>query len=139
MLVGKGRAYGIEFYIQKKTGRLNGWVSYTLGRSELKVDGINRNDWYETRFNQTHNLKVAAFYDINKRWSVSGNFIFTSGTPTTFPTSRYIQQGILIPYNVNDTRNNVHIPDYHRLDISFRLEGKQTRQERTLTTGYFLS
>jgi hypothetical protein len=130
LLVGKGRAYGIEFYVQKKTGRLNGWVSYTLGRSELKVDGINRNDWYETRFNQTHNLKVAAFYDINKRWSVSGNFIFTSGTPTTFPTSRYIQQGILIPYNVNDTRNNVHIPDYHRLDISFRLEGRQTRHDK---------
>ncbi|MBS1979230.1 MAG: carboxypeptidase-like regulatory domain-containing protein [Bacteroidetes bacterium] len=127
LLSGQGRAYGLEFYFQKKTGRLTGWASYTLGRSELKVNGINRNEWYETRYNQTHNLKLAAFYDINSRWSASANFIFTSGTPTTFPTSRYIQQGILIPYNVNDSRNNVHIADYHRLDIAFRLEGKKMK------------
>jgi len=124
LLNGQGRAYGLEVYFQKKTGRFTGWVSYTLGHSELKVDGINKGNWYETRFNQTHNLKVVGFYDINKRWSVSGNFIYTSGTPTTFPTSRYIQQGILVPYNANESRNNVHLPDYHRLDISFRLEGR---------------
>ncbi len=128
LLSGMGRAYGIETYLQKKTGKLTGWVSYTLGRSELKVDGINKNQWYETRYNQTHNLKIAGFYDINSRWSASANFIYTSGTPTTFPTSRYIQQGILVPYNVNDSRNNVHIPDYHRLDISFRLEGTKIRK-----------
>jgi len=125
LLAGKGRAYGIELYAQKKTGKINGWVSYTLGRTELQVNGINRGEWYPTRYNQTHNLKVAAFYDITKRWSVSADFVFSSGTPTTFPTSRYLQQGILIPYNVNDSRNNVTIPAYHRLDVSFRLEGKQ--------------
>lgn len=128
LLSGVGRAYGLELYAQKKTGRLNGWVSYTIGRSELKVDGVNRGAWYETRFNQLHNLKVAAFYEINKRWSASANFIFTSGTPTTFPTSRFTQQGILIPYNAYESRNNVHMPDYHRLDISFRLEGRSIKK-----------
>ncbi len=127
LLTGKGRAYGLEFYLQKKTGKLNGWVSYTLGRTELQVDGINKGEWYPARYDQTHNLKVAGFCDITKRWSVSGNFVLTSGTPTTFPTSRYIVQGILIPHNVNDSRNNVRLPSYHRLDISFRLEGKQYR------------
>lgn len=127
LLSGKGRAYGLELYAQKKTGRLNGWVSYTLGRTELKVDGINRGDWYPTRYNQTHNLKIAAFYDVTKRFSISGNFVYSSGTPTTFPTSRYIMQGILIPYNANDSRNNLNIPDYHRLDVSFRLDGKEYR------------
>ncbi len=130
LLSGIGRSYGIETYFQKKTGRLNGWVSYTLGRSELKVDGINQFAWYETRFNQTHNLKVAAFYDINARWSVSANFIYTSGTPTTFPTSRYVQQGILVPYNINGSRNNVHLPSYNRLDISFRLEGRTMKRDK---------
>jgi hypothetical protein len=129
LLVGKGRAYGLEAYVQKKTGRFTGWVSYTLGRSELKTDGINRGEWYETRYNQTHNLKIAGFYDINKRWSVSGNFVFTSGTPTTFPTSRYVVQGVLIPYNAQESRNNVHLPDYHRLDISFRFEGRKTHRD----------
>ncbi len=128
LLSGQGRAYGMEFYVQKKTGRLNGWVSYTVGRTELKVVGINQGEWYETRFNQLHNIKAAAFYEFNKRWSMSANFIFTSGTPTTFPTSRFVQQGILIPYNAFASRNNIHMPDYHRLDVSFRLEGKRTKR-----------
>jgi len=125
LLSGKGRAYGIEFYAQKKTGRLNGWISYTLGRTELLVNGINNNNWYATRYNQTHNLKVVAFYELSHRWSISSNFIYTSGTPTTFPTSRYTEQGILIPYNANNTRNNVTLPSYNRLDVAFTLQGKE--------------
>ena len=131
LLSGKGRAYGAEFYLQKKAGRLNGWVSYTLAKTELKVDGINRGEWYPTRYDQRHNIKVAAFYDLSKRWSVSGNFVFTSGTPTTFPTSRFVVQDILIPLNAYDSRNNVRIPAYHRLDISFRLEGRTMKRGRT--------
>jgi hypothetical protein len=125
LLSGKGRAYGVELYAQKKTGRLNGWVSYTLGRTELQVIGINNNNWYPTRYNQTHNLKVVAFYEIDKRWSFSTNFVYYSGTPTTFPTSRYTEQGILIPYNANNTRNNVTLPSYNRLDIAFTFQGKE--------------
>jgi hypothetical protein len=128
LLSGHGRAYGAEFYLQKKAGRWNGWLSYTLAKTELQVDGVNRGEWYPTRYDQRHNIKLAAFYDLSKRWSVSGNFVLTSGTPTTFPTSRYIVQDILIPYNASDSRNNVRIPAYHRLDISFRLEGKESKR-----------
>ncbi|MBS1681723.1 MAG: TonB-dependent receptor [Bacteroidetes bacterium] len=124
LLSGKGRAYGLEFYLHKKTGRLNGWISYTLAKTELQVNGINNNNWYPTRYDQRHNLKVAAFYEINKRWSCSANFVFMSGTPATFPTSRYTDGGYVVPYNANDSRGNVRLPSYHRLDISVRLEGK---------------
>ena len=122
LLVGRGRAYGLEVYAKKNVGRLNGWISYTLGKTELQVDGINRGDWYPTRFDQRHNFKLAAFYDLNDRWSVSGNFTYLTGTPATFPTSRFVVQDILIPYNANDSRNNTRIPDYHRLDLSVRLD-----------------
>ena len=128
LLSGKGRAYGMEFFVQRKTGRLTGWLAYTIARTELKVDGINRNQWYAARFDQTHNLKVSGFYDISKRWSASANFTFVSGTPSTFPTSRYIVQGMLIPHNANESRNNVRLPAYHRLDISFRLDGKTVKR-----------
>lgn len=128
LLTGIGRAYGMEFYLQKKVGKFTGWVAYTLARTELKVDGINRNEWYAARFDQTHNVKVTGFYDINKRWSASANFTFVSGTPSTFPTSRYTVQGMLIPYNAADSRNNVRLPAYHRLDLSFRLEGKTVKR-----------
>jgi len=128
LLTGQGRAYGLEFYLQKKVGRFTGWATYTLARTELKVNGINRNEWYAARFDQTHNVKLSGFYDLTKRWSISGNFTFVSGTPSTFPTSRYVMQGILIPYNADDSRNNVRLPAYHRLDVSFRLEGKTVKR-----------
>ncbi len=128
LLSGDGRAYGLEFYVQKKVGRLNGWVAYTLARTELRVNGINNNEWYATRFDQTHNLKMSGFYEINKRWSASANFTFVSGTPNTFPTSRFVVQDILIPYNADGSRNNVRLPSYHRLDVSFRLEGKTLKR-----------
>jgi hypothetical protein len=125
LLSGKGRAYGLELYLHKKTGKFNGWISYTLGRTELKVNGINNGAWYAARYDQTHNVKVTGFYDISKRWSFSGNFVLTSGTPTTFPTSGYFIQGVYIPYNAGGSRNNVRLPIYHRLDFSARLEGKE--------------
>lgn len=127
LLSGKGRAYGLELYLHKKTGKFNGWVSYTLGRTELKVNGINNGEWYAARYDQTHNVRITGFYDLSKRWSLSGNFVLTSGTPTTFPTSYYIVQGVAIPYNADGSRNNVRLPMYHRLDLSARFEGKEFR------------
>ncbi|MEQ1584796.1 MAG: TonB-dependent receptor [Cyclobacteriaceae bacterium] len=128
LLPGEGRAYGLEFYLQKKVGRFTGWAAYTLARTELKVNGINRYEWYAARFDQTHNLKLSGFYDLSKRWSASANFTLVSGTPSTFPTSRFVVQGMLIPYNAQDSRNNVRLPAYHRLDVSFRLEGKTVKR-----------
>ncbi len=129
LLSGKGRAYGIELYLHKKTGKFNGWISYTLGRTELKVNGINNGAWYAARYDQTHNLKITGFYDLSKRWSVSGNFALMSGTPTTFPTSVIVVQGIPIPYNADGSRNNVRLPMYHRLDLSARFEGKEFKRD----------
>ncbi|MBL6445062.1 TonB-dependent receptor [Fulvivirga sp. 29W222] len=128
LLSGDGRAYGLELYLKKNVGNLNGWVSYTLGRTELQVEGINDGKWYPTRYDQTHNLKVAAFYDLNERISLSGNFTFVTGTPTTFPTSRYVVQDILIPYISDEGRNNIRLESYHRLDLSLRLEGKKMKK-----------
>ena len=132
LLSGTGRAYGLEFLVRKPAGKFNGWVSYTLGRTELKTEGINNGTWYPTRFDQLHNLKVAAFYELSDRWTLSSNFTFLSGTPATFPTSRFEMQEYLIPHNAFATRNNFRIPDYHRLDISATWYGKKFRkgQER---------
>ena len=128
LLAGKGRAYGLELFVKKNSGKFNGWISYTLARTELQVDGINNNRWYPTRFDQTHNLKVAAFYETPGRWSFSANFSLISGTPTTFPTSRFQIQDYTVPLNYFDSRNNVRIPVFHRLDLSATLQGKSVRR-----------
>lgn len=125
VLSGDGRAYGLEFLVEKNTGKFNGWASYTLSRTELKVDGINRGEWYPTRFDQPHNLKVVGFFDLNDRISFSANFTLTSGTPTTFPSSRYGIQGYTVPHSDNEARNDVRIPTYHRLDLSMTLYAKK--------------
>jgi hypothetical protein len=132
LLSGRGRAYGMELYVKKNTGRLTGWLSYTLGRSELKVEGINNGEWYDTRFDQRHNLKLAGFYDLNERLVLGANFSFLSGTPTTFPTSRYVVQGYLTPHNAFENRNNIRIPSFHRLDLSLTWYGKKYNRKGEL-------
>lgn len=121
---GVGRAYGLETQLQKKNGKLSGWISYTLARTERKVAGINANEWYPSRYDQTHNVSVIGFYQLSKRLTLSANFTFISGTPATFATSRYTQQGIIIPNIDSDARNNVRIPNYHRLDLSLTIDPK---------------
>ncbi len=125
LLQGKGRAYGVELMAKKKKGKFSGWTSYTISRSERLVENVNQDEWFPTRFDQTHNLSVVANYDLNKKWSFSANFALISGTPTTLPTDRIEFQGYIIPHNSNYRRNNYRIPTYHRLDISATMQGKR--------------
>ena len=113
---GNGRAYGLEVQVKKNGGRLNGWVSYTLSRSELKVPGINNGEYYPSNYNKLHDLSVVSNYELNERWKVSAVFSYMSGRPITYPDSRYVYQGVVIPNYSN--RNGANIPDYHRLDLS---------------------
>lgn len=130
LLSGKGRAYGMELYVRKAKGRLTGWLSYTLARSERKVEGINRNNWYPNRFDQTHRLNLTGSYRLNKRWEFGANLVFSSGTPTTFPTNRIEIQGYVVPHNVYESRNNYRIPSYHRLDLSATFYPKKYEERK---------
>lgn len=125
LLTGEGRACGLELQVQKTEGKLTGFTSYTLARTERLVSGINGDEWYPSRFDQTHNFNVTALYDFNDRWAMSGNFTYISGTPTTFFNSRFTQQGYVVPHNGLDVRNNVRIPNFHRLDFSVTRKGKK--------------
>ncbi len=118
ILQGEGRAYGAEFYLRKAKGRFTGWISYTLSRTERKVDSISNAQWYKTRFDRPHVLNLVANYELTKRWEVAANFVYQSGTPGTFITDQYPIQGISVPHNSLDVRNNFRIPAYHRMDIS---------------------
>lgn len=127
LLSGKGRAYGLELYLKKNTGRLTGWISYTLSKSERKVDGISNNEWYRNRFDRRHNMNVTGSYEINKKWTISASFVLGSGTPTNLPNTKYSFQGIQgIPQNASNKRNNVTIKPYDRLDLSATYTRKKT-------------
>ncbi|HEX8548167.1 MAG TPA: TonB-dependent receptor, partial [Cytophagaceae bacterium] len=124
LLTGKGRAYGLELYVKKNKGKLTGWISYTLARSERQVNGISRNNWYPSRFDRLHNLNTVAMYDLTPRWSVSANFTLGTGTPVTFFTNKYYYKDLPGFHNPEEKRNNFRIPPYHRLDLSATLKGK---------------
>ena len=130
LLDADGRAYGLELQIEKKKGRFTGWISYSLARTERKAEGINNGEWFASRFDQLHNYSTTLFYDFNDRWSFSANFVLNTGTPATFPTSRIEQQGYVIPHNSQNSRSNVRIPLYHRLDVSATLKGKKKEGKR---------
>jgi hypothetical protein len=125
LLQGQGRAYGAEFYVRKAKGKFTGWISYTLARTERRVKGINNDDWFANRFDKPHVLNVVATYEVTSRLSLSGNFLFNSGTPATFATNRIQIQSWIVPHNPAESRSNFRIPPYHRLDLSATLEGKK--------------
>jgi hypothetical protein len=125
LLFGKGRAYGAEFYLKKNKGKLTGWVSYTLSRTERKVETINNDNWFPARFDKPHNFTSVAIYELRRRLSLSANFTFATGTPATFPTNRYDVGGFPIGNNYEGARNNNRIPAYHRLDLAATLKSKK--------------
>jgi hypothetical protein len=126
LLFGKGRAYGVELFLKKKTGKFTGWISYTLSRSERKIDGINNNNWYLARQDRLHDISIVGSYQITPNWNFSGLFVFATGNAVTFPSGKYSIDGNTI-FNYTE-RNGYRMPDYHRLDISATYEKKTNKR-----------
>lgn len=126
LLFGKGRAYGIEFLLKKRVGRLTGWISYTLSKTQLRINGINNNRWYNARQDRTHDIAIVGVYEINKKWNFSADWVFYTGDAVTFPNGKYTVNGDVYFYYTN--RNAYRMPDYHRLDFSFTDQLKKTKR-----------
>jgi outer membrane receptor protein involved in Fe transport len=126
LVFGKGRAYGLELYFKKKYGKLNGWISYTLSRTEKKIDGINKNAWYPANQDQTHNIAIVGIYRLNKKWTISSDFVFNTGNAVTWPSGKYDVNGRTVYYYTE--RNGYRMPPNHRMDVSATLEGKKKKK-----------
>lgn len=116
LLFGIGRAYGIEWLIRKKAGRFSGWLSYTLSKTERKIDGINDNNWYRARQDRTHDIAIVGMYRLSKKWTLSATWVYYTGDAVTYPTGKYSIDGTV--YFYYSERNGYRMPDYHRLDLS---------------------
>lgn len=130
LLQGLGRAYGAELYIKKSKGKLGGWISYTLSKTERLVRGISNDNWFYSRYDRTHCVNSNLNYDITKRWNIGATFVFLSGTPASFPNSRIQIQNLNIPYNTDGIRNNYRITPYHRLDLGATYNFKKNETRR---------
>jgi hypothetical protein len=126
ILNGQLRSYGLELMFRKNEGKLNGWISYTLSKSEQQTpgrtaleSGINNGQWYNSVYDKLHNIAVTSSYNLNEKWSFGANFSLQSGQPVTYPTGQYDYLGITVPsYGL---RNENRLPTYHHLDIAATL------------------
>ena len=117
---GTGHSRGVEFLAQKKSGRLTGWVSYTLSGVEHDLEGFNDDRPFAASHDQAHEVKVVSSYRVND-WTVSGSFTYGSGTPYTIPESQYplrLLDGTTFNYVHVGEKNAFRLPSYQRLDLS---------------------
>ncbi len=138
LLFGNGRAYGLELFIKKTTGKLTGWISYTLAKSEIKIDNLNNNDWFPARFDRTHSGNLILTYSISPKYELSANFVYSTGIPATFSTNSFDLQGYAVPQNPTNEVNNSRVFDYHRLDLSFTVYG-QKKEGKKITGDWVFS
>lgn len=123
VLNGEMRSYGLEILLRKNTGKLNGWIAYTLSKSQQRTPGrtpdeigINNGEWYRSPYDKLHNLAFTGNYTLTEKWNFGANFTLQTGQPVTYPNGQYVYQGITVPSYGG--RNASSLPLYHHLDVS---------------------
>ncbi len=119
---GSSYSYGVELMLRKPRGKLNGWIAYTYSRSMRNITGINDGKEYPAYYDVPHDLSIVLNYEVTPRILVSGNWIYSTGKPVTFPTGRAVIDGAIMP--IYSERNSYRMEDYHRLDLALTLKPK---------------
>ncbi|RKN81545.1 TonB-dependent receptor [Ulvibacterium marinum] len=135
ILNGTARAYGLEFLLRKNEGDFQGWLAYTLSKSEQRTPGrtpeetgINNGDWYRTPFDKTHDVSFFGSYKLNEKWSFNTNFVYQTGQPTNYPIGQFEFQGLTVPFY--GPRNAERLPAYNRLDLSATLTPRKNKSRK---------
>jgi hypothetical protein len=134
ILQGELDAFGIELMLKKPFGKWNGWINYTYASANVLVDNKitgEQNNFgirYPANYDKPHSINVVANYKVMKRLSFSGNVVYSTGRPITYPTSIYYQDGQkILSYSL---RNEYRIPDYFRVDVSLTFEGNLKKKKK---------
>lgn len=144
--MGKGRAMGIEFMVQRKIGRTTGWLAYTLAKSDRKFadDGINNGKRFPYRYDRRHHLNLVVNHKFSDKIDVGASWEFYTGGTTTIAEEKTI---IIRPDKEDDmgmgdwmetdeanyieNRNNYRMPNSHRLNVGVNFNKKTKRGMRT--------
>jgi hypothetical protein len=115
LVFGKGRSFGSEFFVRKTTGKVTGWIGYTIARTERFFPDL-QDTWFPARYDRTHDLSIAFNYKLSDKWTAGAVFVYATGNTMTLPTSWYVHDGRIV-FEYGD-RNATRMPPYHRLDLS---------------------
>jgi hypothetical protein len=146
---GKAWSYGIELLLQKREGRLTGWIGYTLSWTQMQFDSLNFGKKYYARYDRRHDISVVATYKLSKRITLSGTWVYGTGNAVTLPVSEYSvtqhpvdpesqslyysgQEMYIFGMEVNEygEKNNFRMRSYHRLDIGIQFHKQKKWGER---------
>jgi len=129
---GEGRAYGIEFLLEKSFGRTTGWIGYTLSRSERKFETINYGKTFPYRYDRTHDISIVIMHKFNEKINCSVDWVYGTGNAFTFPTAEFMGNLEYI-----GSRNNLRAPAYHRLDFNINFIKKKRIITHDLNIGIY--
>ena len=134
---GQSWSYGTELMLKYDFARWSGWLAYTWSRAWYLIPEINGGAPYPSPLNHEHAVNFVLGYDFSRQLSASAEWVFYSGSPTTYPVGRFNYMGSWVP--VYSSRNEDRLPDYHRLDFSLtyrtprRVAGKRWSTEWNLS------
>ena len=142
---GEGESYGLELFLQKKTGRLSGWIGYTLSWNNREFDLINDGKKFPFRYDRRHDISIVGNYKLSKRISLSTAWVFGTGNSITLPIYRYATdynnnffgQPHFVEVQSLGKKNDFRMSDYHRLDISIEFYKKKKKYERKWILGLY--
>lgn len=118
--IGTGTAKGIEVLVQKRRGKLTGWLGYTWSKTDRKFDQLNNGETFPAKWDFTHDITFNTNYKFHRKWNLSSTFVYRSGQTYTVPTGQYRLGPPLFPidYIRAGRKNSARLEPYHRLDIS---------------------
>ena len=113
--VGYGWAYGLEFLVQKNTGRITGSIAYTCSKSLRKFDRedniVYNGKTFYARNDCRNNLSVNFTWKISRKFDISGTFIYKTGSRGTLAETILIARNFLVSSNESpDSYWSSHIP-----------------------------
>lgn len=130
---GDGTSYGLEFFLKKKTGRLNGWVGYTWSKTDRVFEAINDGRAFPAKFDRRHDLSVVLSYNLTEKWTLGAAFVYATGNAITLPESIFFVENNVL-FNYGD-RNSFRMAPYHRADISATYVPSPYKSVTDATTG----
>ncbi len=147
---GKGWSYGLEAMIQKKTGKLSGWIGYTLSWTQWKFPELNFGQTFFPRYDRRHDISVVGIYELSKRITLSATWVYGTGNALTIPVSKFYAEGNnyrpkgqpnyrYFSPNTSEygAKNAFRAEPYHRLDFAIQFHKKKKRHERTWEFGLY--
>jgi hypothetical protein len=132
---GRGWSYGSELFINKVKGRFTGWIGYTLSWTWRKFAALNEGEKYPAKYDRRNDMSIVAMYELNKKWKLSGTFVYGTGNAATLPQRFYIIGGVLT--QEYSRINQYRLPSYHRLDLSAILTTKKNEGRKWKTEWVF--